>query len=1412
MKKKTVPCLALLPLSILFLASCASSFKTEAASTSKDLFEYSSPLLKSKVGYTDGGSGKTGLLLYGYQAGMTATFKSSFDGIFSCDIVSVKENGSPTVGAYSLTFTDEDTGKSFKFCVANNSTYSYACVEYEGTKAGISYYYHHDDWNNEDLAIGYTAGYNLAGQYTKIAGSEVEMQFDPSTMTVKTVTESGSYHDVWDFSSSYNDGRLLENSLGTFHSYTVSLTFDSVTPYSLSPLLLSSFGGYSFDGTSIEAKTTIAATFLTKAIAKREYTLPTPKVSNPFKGKLDASKAKITVYDSNKNVVATSSSFTPSEAGDYYVYYEYDDGENEASRLYKLPVLSEESASTTFSYASSYSLSPVNTFGINQEIYLPKAKIKSNLSFDPVEEAVIRIKKDGEALQGYDGVEGGFSFVFSDYGSYEISYESRFNKSIADARNVLVDQTMPTLVTEDFTSRRKGSSFLLSPGKVYVGGQEYEASATLYYPSGRTSTGNVSLDEIGRYTVEYECQIGSSKSLFSKNFVVRDENASLFEGNTGSTASYSVYEYNNEFQGVKLSLKEGSSLVYSKIVDLSDNTFDEDKEDRGENTKLIEMRYAAHSPGSVDAEAVYVVLTDAEDENNSIMIRMRYMAYMPRLTRIRAKATGQGWVGYYYDFDTGDLGQVDNAQIHEDGGFISDFDMSGTGDGKSAESTPLDLYFDNETGRLYSRHWVEYGTAEGYKDNRVSWLVRDFSTSDSLLSGGDSAWTGFKSGKVKLSIYASSVSTTADYYVMEIDGEKLTDEFIQDDEGPAISLKDETLSSGEVGKFYPYPSFTASDPSSVSSTKTTVYRGNTIVADGGKGFTPNSSGTYTLAMSATDYFGNVSTLEKKIEVLSFADPLTISLDEEVPSTASLGSSVSLPSFTVSGGVGGYTTSVSVTAGNEEVEVKNSSFCVSSLSNYVVRFEAIDYVGNKAKIVRRIKNISVPSEPVFDESSLSLPESFFEGDSYDFSYLYATAFSSSGAASKILPTITVSDGAGTRVLDSSCVYVPKTSESVKEATLEFTFSGTNGEKKVCKTVPIVKPTSQIGFLASYFGGENVEIEATDGGVKGTSKGSGMTFGFIRSLFGKQFTLSWNGAEIGEYHLILRDSFSKDVAIDLHFHRLEGKLYVSVNGAEDVRFYEDGSKNAKLVYKEDGLSLTDGANNAIAVLSSDSAGESFSGFSSGSLNFEFQTEEKGSAIMVTNIDNQIINSVRRDSVGPFLYRTSTLSGRFVSGQPIEIPEILAFDVLGNVASEEISISRDGEVLLKGTREQIGETFTPNEIGSYSITYTFKDDKGNKSVYSYYFSVYDAVTPSLTFDYALPSTVSVGTEVYLPGYSVNDQDPSSVQVYVYCVNPDGEVVNLTSLTSFVAEEKGIYTVNYYLIDNHGNVGFYTYDIVVK
>lgn len=209
--------------------------------------------------------------------------------------------------------------------------------------------------------------------------------------------------------------------------------------------------------------------------------------------------------------------------------------------------------------------------------------------------------------------------------------------------------------------------------------------------------------------------------------------------------------------------------------------------------------------------------------------------------------------------------------------------------------------------------------------------------------------------------------------------------------------------------------------------------------------------------------------------------------------------------------------------------------------------------------------------------------------------------------------------------------------------------------------------------------------------------------------------------------------------------------------------------------------------------------------------FVEAECEGTFLFRSINNQIINNVRKDSIGPSVYFEQTLSGRFALGTEIQFPEVFAYDVLNEVKSTVVTISCDGEVLKKGTVEEIGSSYKMEKVGSYKITYLFKDTAGNSSACSFFFGAFDPIAPTLKFTSSFATEVKQGEEIVLPTYEIQDQNPETATVLLYCQLPDGDFISVNE-KSMKAEQKGTYTFTYMVNDENGNVNFYSFVVTVR
>lgn len=1418
-KKKliTVLCLALVTLAIVLSAICV-GLRVRAEFSYGDAFDYtSSPApIRYRTMQSDSDSPtRKGLLLFAYDNGASAEFRAEMNGSFAAGLKALKNGKSVDLTKYSLVFTDRKTGKSFSVTVANKGSYNDVYVSVDGNNAGIYYYTSQYDVNG--TAYGYTALYNSSGSYTSVQSDEIRLAFDPETMQINVMGNGGAYHLVWDLSEEYNDGKQLRHDLPRFGDYTVKIVFDEVKSNGKGELLVYSFGGHLFDSASAENKPGVSANVAANAIVGQPYRIPESEAFDLFSGKLPGDDVSVTVYDVYGNVVVTSSGeFTPQAKGEYYICYSYQPrGAEKPSAVALYRILSLDPAEITYEFAyDSDSLADPKPIGSHRTVYIPAATVNSNLIVSGTADVFVTIRKGNEIVSGYDHVPGGFEYLFTDTGVYTIEYQiTAFGTEMRDTKTVTVSADIPTFLVDEIPETVPlNASREIKPGKVYLGKDSFDMEVTVRYPSGKTvSGGECRLDELGIYKVTH----AYGDKTYEQQFTVRQRYSDLFSGDSFS-ANFGTLSSNNTLHGQLLSLTNNNSVSFTRLIDLSDNTFNENLEDKSENTPLIEMFAQPHSVGITDVQGIYITLTDKYDPNNYIIIRIKYLSYLPNNMRIRTMASGQSWVGYDYDFWTGAI-SVDSAQSHEDGGTIVSFDCSQSATNSRFEDRKLRLYFDNTTGRLYTRTWQDKaGNSTETNYIPIPWLIRDYKTTDPTLSAGDTPWKGFTTGEVYLSVYATGVSDTADFLVTNIDGEDLSGEFYSDDVAPTISVDvDEAdIPFARVGKEFSMFNYTASDVySSIVEKSVKVYHsGKEISATDGK-FTPQEVGIYTIVYTATDAFGNTATKKIDVEAKNSLPKLEIETDGSLPEDISFGQLVRIPAADAVGGAGGIRIDVKVTAvdADETVEIKNGAFTCLKQGKYRIEYVARDYIGNT--VSRSIWfDVSFSTAPVFDEERIVLPYAFLAGETFLFNEYFATYYNGNGGMENVRATITVEDANGIHQLTDG-KYTPVASDTDTVVKITFSFTANGQTLYVTRTVPVLSVKRGVGYLKYFFSATNGTVEAANDAVWFEPTGGSMTFAFARAIAQRYLVLNLKRDDVKPFTrmtVYLRDVSDPDAVVKLTYRNRLGRLTMSINDGPEYKANFDTNGNFSIKYDISTKRIMDVLGMEIGTITSYQNGAAFNGFPSGSVYMEIEADGK---VGITTIANQNFNNYVRDSITPLLTINGSFSGTYLPGQTITLPSASAYDVLGPVGEIMVTVkSASGEVVASGNAKD-AVSFVLQNYGTYSVVYTVTDASGNKMSYSSSLAVVDNVKPTLTFDGSVPETVKAGSSIKIPGYTVSDNgDLSRVVVKRYICGPDGMILAVGSDDMIRFSAKGEYILYFFVIDENNNSTNYAFRITAS
>lgn len=1357
--------------------------------------------IKYKVGQTDGvDEGKEGLLLYGYTGGASADFKT-FEGVFETEMKPLSSDLKTT----SLVFSDNKTGKSFSVKIRKNGDVTDVSVCVDGEEAGIHYFA--DTQKTSCYARGYTAGYNQKEQYTRIYGdSSVKLAFDPAAMTVSLQFKSdnqkaGAMLTVWDFTNEYNDGKRLSHDLPKFGEYNVSVVFDSVKSSGKGELLVYSLGNYDFSERFFDiSDVSVEADFKAKAIVGKAYELPLPVLQSPI-GEVEGDGAFVVdVYDSDGKKIRENcgETITFETNGVYYFHYSYDNGKAEG--YYRVETLEQAAVEQRFIYESDIK---ETMLGVNSVLYIPACEMQSNLSANGANvDVAVTMRRNGIVVEDCDGVTGGFEYIFTETGSYEIEYSSNdFGVEKTEKVTIIVSDDIPNVVVPEFAATVDVNAEVEIPVlKVYVGGKEIDGKATVTFPSFKqTSQSTVVADEVGVYTVTYSYEYLGTTYEEERSFIAAQRTDALFTG-TDATVAYGQSTVNNQIGGATVTFKNYGVVTYGNVIDLSDNTKDD---------ILIELMAQPAVCGVSDMSAIVITFTDVYDSTNKMMIRLREQG---NTTKIRAQGKNQNYAGYNYNAE-----KVEAEMAHEVGGFgaCHDFTQSGRQYYEMPNGT-MKLYYDAEENALYGMADLVWSESPLEVKKRK---IIDFDDPEHFSR----AWSGFTTGEVYVSLTAYGISNTADVMICNIDGVSLAQGSVLDTDAPTIVVKNEAeLPLALVNKEYRVPEFYAVDALSqiVSSSYKVTFGNKEISVENGR-FVPTTAGNYKITYTVADGFGNVGEKTITITAKTKLDSLDLKISANLPDTVEIGSTISVPDATASGGAGRLQISCAAFYDEKEAEIAYGTLLCDKIGEYTLVYTVTDYLGQIYKVEKSI-TVTAATKPIFDENSIVLPSAFRNGTEYVFARYEAKVYRADGSVGTVSAKIVVTDGAGEQTLGADGKYQPTSSETVNSATVRFVFEADGMETlEIVKSVAIQTVKEATGYLKDYFATKNLEVSSDANGLHfGVKKIGEASLEFINPVsmrsFQLRFGITADNVKFKSMRIVLRDMYDANAVVRLVVAKNGNGLTCSVNDGDALfmsgSWTQDGSFT--IAYNQDSMELSDEKGVVITQLQTYANGMAFNGFPSGRAYFSVSFEKSdlsgaNASFSLLQINNQALSYVKNDRIEPELYINGKNSGRYYVGTEIVIPAAEAYDVLNPLKKLTMTLKAPDDTVLFNQVDATKEyTFTLEQIGKYEITYEAVDKANRSTSVTRSVICCDGVAPTLQLKTPLPEKTSVGAKLTLPNYIVTDDNPTAVQVTVNVIAPNG-VLAAAQNGEIVFETKGNYIVQYVVRDENGNVNVYVYKI---
>ena len=930
------------------------------------------------------------------------------------------------------------------------------------------------------------------------------------------------------------------------------------------------------------------------------------------------------------------------------------------------------------------------------------------------------------------------------------------------------------------------SKFTVPARTLTVGDQNALAESVVIYPDG-TATKNkeINLDQSGLYEIRYTAVIGGKTYYENVEFTV-EKHAYYCTGSGESKVEYRS-EFSTKFPhtwwnndnttttkfndfkkaGLLIELKQGDKFECAKLIDVS-------------NLKKSDLLFGVtaipYVQGVCDFERLDFVLTDSVDPSISLKIRAR--GYLNEgdvypYTWILAGGQNQSLKGYeaskqlihvndewgtpsnhsFYGYYTCPWGTLNDPEAHQ----------------------ILKLYYDNEENAVYTQ-FNEYRTRS----------MRQVVDLDDPQFFSD-PWSGFPSGKVKLSIEAGVYTgETARFLVSTIAGLDLSEIEFDDTDPPEITIDNdyEAMPKAIKGGTYPIPAATAFDVyTGKCEVKTSVWynygQSNAVNVQISNGRFPTAlSGTYAIVYETKDAYGTPAKKVLWVECEKELPAVGIEFYGDYKTACHAGERVDLAAYTLSGGSGDIDVIFTATV-DDVTETVGASFIPRRTGTYKISYVATDYLGRTAKASYNL-TVTASEHPIFGDTP-TLPVAYISGTQYVIPALYADDYSS-GEAKKVAATVKVTDGNGEKIYNAGEVFTPNAGED-NSLTLEFAAGG----PPVTYIVPCVSVRAANKLLAAenYFTATDVVITKDDTGIILTTNGERGEAAFINSVLAETFNAELmfsNSDNVSEISVTLTDSQDKNVSATARLVR-DGSSTRLITSGKNVSVTTAGFG---LLDKSSSLTYSDGAfilgGNKATVTKTDN-GAVFNGFPSGKVNVRFTVAgtETNSAIKINSINGQTLSSkTALDFVAPEMHINGVYGGSHEVGTLITLPAVNFADVLDpNAACTMIVTDPDGNTVTDITGKTLNGV-TPDEYvvklhktGVFTVRYTAKDTSGNTANRVYSIKAEDVTSPTIEIKGEWKSG-KVGEVYKLPEIvAIDESGEASVRIMV--LDPKGFVTVL-------------------------------------
>lgn len=868
-----------------------------------------------------------------------------------------------------------------------------------------------------------------------------------------------------------------------------------------------------------------------------------------------------------------------------------------------------------------------------------------------------------------------------------------------------------------------------------------------------------------------------------------------------------------EKNGVKISSETEVGYAYfSNIIDINGFT---------KNDHLLELIPLTSLRGTSDFSSIRVLLTDADNETNwlSVTFSAVSLKYSVGSSYVSVETSSGAKGGKRWGYESSEM--YTSTEIHT-GGFYNTVKPI---EGKTVDemaAVPYSLIYDVETNTIYSRH----------RDGGLAYI---FDLDDDSQTGIGKTWSGFTNNRVKLSLQLRSISSApASLIVLNVANNPMNGTEFVDYTAPSsfVNLPNNEIPHGIVGKeykifpaeFYDFYNGILEYQVSLKGPYDVDYENLDL-----ESFTPMFAGTYKLLYTATDFSGNKSGIVYDIEVFNAIPSIKICV-EDYESNIIVGEKVVLPKVQATGGSGQLELSTKIVrvSDNKIIGIQGNEFVPLFAGEYDITYTFTDYLGNVATETITISAIS-SKKPVL-KSELVMYEKFTDGVAVELPKVNAFDYDTlPGQVLNAKTEITVKgtgskSGYSEKLVDN--VFTPTKEKFGEKVLIEYKVYCAAYESNALYLPVYEVSIINLNDIENLFNYDptNVLLESNSKEDKekfvrmtALSTGTAITR-FMNPLqaegFEFLFAVEQNRDKFDSIQLILTDFFDSRIQLQISIEKWnESNTYVYYENHKKAMSGGFGSETPLLLRYNSNIGIVDYTGEVLF-----SASELLE-FPSGRVwaTIVLENAITDAAIQLKTIGTQIL-SARYNSKGkvafsdvlsPTLELTESIKSEVELGATVCIPPVKVYDVCRPYLEAYYTLTApNGDILANKEKLGTGATFVAASYGEYKLSY-IANDGSNEGVLQISIFVSDYTAPVIFYNGKDEIEGCVGEVLKAKHVEVYDAYDGKLNAYVFVIDPNGKICEITNVMEFKFLTKGKHILRYYAYD--ANYNYNIKDIVV-